>query len=202
MLSDIFRNVLNNEYTHTDDWVSCTHEVHGGVLYIYFEWSNGAADWRKNFNFPAVPYRDMPDRWYCHRGFLRAWKSVEEVLREQIMSPEIHTIRIAGYSHGAALALLCHEYCCYHRPECIVLGYGFGCPRVIWGRLPRVVKDRLRGFLVIRNKGDIVTHLPPAFLGYRHSSTVLKIGGHEHYGMIDAHRPESYIVELERSEQL
>ncbi len=203
MLTELFKKVLSTKYTHTEkESVSYAYEVKGSVLYICFQWSNGAVDWANNFDFPAKPYRDMADRWYCHRGFLRAWKDVEPVLQEQIMSPTIRTIKIAGYSHGAAVALLCHEYCRFHRPDCAVLGYGFGCPRVIWGWLRKPVKDRLRGFLVVRNKGDLVTHVPPAVLGYRHASTVLTVGGHTNYGMIDAHRPESYITELERSEQL
>lgn len=203
MLSELFRKVLDAEYTHTDkERVSYAYEVRGGVLTILFEESNGAADWANNFAFPVKPYRDMEDKWHCHGGFLRAWKDVEPFLRGQIMSPSIHTIRIAGYSHGAAVALLCHEYCHYHRPDCAVIGYGFGCPRVIWGRLRKAVKERLLGFVVVRIKGDLVTHVPPAILGYKHSSTVLRIGGHTHYGMINAHRPESYIIELERSERL
>ena len=203
MLSNIFRRVLNMEYTHTEkEQASYAYEIHGKVLYIYFEWSNGATDWANNFDFPMKPYRDMADKWYCHRGFLKAWKDVEPFLKDQIMSPDIHTIRIAGYSHGAAVALLCHEYCRFNRPDCGVVGYGFGCPRVIWGRLRKAVKERLRGFIVVRNKRDLVTHVPPAILGYRHSSAVLTIGGHTYYNMIDAHKPENYIAELERSEQL
>lgn len=201
MLSILFRKIRNAKYTHTEkERVSYAYEVDGGTLTILFEESNGERDWRNNFAFPVKPYRDMEDKWQCHGGFLRAWKDVEPALRDQIMSPAIHTIIIAGYSHGAAVALLCHEYCRFNRPDCGVMGYGFGCPRVIWGRVRKAVKRRLLGFVVVRNKGDLVTHVPPAIFGYKHSSTVLTIGGHTHYGMINAHRPKSYIIELERWE--
>lgn len=203
MILNLFEKVLNAEYTHTEkERVSYASKISGGVLTILFEESNGARDWRNNFAFPVKPYRDMEDKWHCHGGFLRAWKDVEPFLQGQIMDKAVHTIRIAGYSHGAAVALLCHEYCRFHRPDCAVFGVGYGCPRVIWGRLRKAVKERLLGFVVIRNKGDLVTHVPPAILGYKHSSTVLTIGGHTHYGMINAHRPESYLIELRRGDQL
>lgn len=202
MILNLFEKVLNAEYTHTEkERVSYASKISGGVLTILFEESNGRRDWKNNFAFPAKPYRDMEDKWHCHGGFLRAWKDVEPFLQDQIMDKAVHTIRIAGYSHGAAVALLCHEYCRFHRPDCAVMGCGYGCPRVIWGRLRKAVKERLLGFVVIRNKGDLVTHVPPAILGYKHSSTVLTIGGHTHYGMINAHRHESYFIELKRSER-
>ena len=133
-----------------------------------------------------------------HRGFLRVWQSAEELLREQILDDGVGKIVISGYSHGAALALLCHEYVWYHRPDLrdAIEGYGFGCPRVIWGRKSSTHKERWSRFCVIKNIDDIITHLPPAFLGYFHVGSIMKIGKRGNYSMIDAHRPESYTKEL------
>ena len=168
-------------------------------LRIFFECSNGLTDWKNNFDFPAKPYRDMEDKWYAHRGFLRVWKAIEPHLKDVIMNAGITTIEIFGYSHGAAIALLCHEYCKFHRPDVRVYGYGFGSPRVIWGFPNKRVRERFKGFTMIRNKGDIVTHLPPTIFGFRHCRRVLTIGDGS-YGCIDAHRPESYITELDKEE--
>ncbi len=196
-----FKSVLNAKYRHLEEETASfaykfqgAHGVKG--LRIYFEWSNGATDWKNNFDFPAKPYRDMQDKWYAHRGFLKVWKVIEPHLKEAIMTPDIKFIEISGYSHGAAIALLCHEYCKYHRPDIDVCGYGFGAPRVIWGFPNKRVKARFKGFIVIRNKRDIVTHLPPAIFGFRHYK--VKTIGDGSYNSIDAHRPESYIKELEK----
>lgn len=200
-LTDLFRAVLDAEYTHTDCDASFAFRVENHTLHIFFEWSNGMTDWKNNFDFPAKPYRDMADGWRCHRGFLRVWKAIEPHLAAEILNPEIGQIIIAGYSHGGAIAQLCYEYCRFHRPDCDVRGYGYGAPRVIWGRMRSSVKYRFLGFVVIRNKGDIVTHLPPALFGFRYGSDVLTIGEGSRYSCIDAHRPENYIAELEKVER-
>ena len=173
----------------------------GNRLTIFFEWSNGKTDWINNFDFPAKPYRDMDDKWYAHRGFLKVWKVIEPHLESAIKDLDIEVINIAGYSHGAAIALLCHEYCKYNRADCKVTGVGFGCPRVIWGFLKTPVKRRFEGFTVVRNKEDIVTHVPPAIFGYRHPEGMLKIDDGIICNSIDAHRPEEYINSLHEYEE-
>lgn len=201
LLKRRFKAVLKAKYTHLEEETASFAYVFKGMhgvkgLRIFFEWSNGATDWKNNLDFPAKPYRDMGDKWYAHRGFLRVWKVIEPHLAEVIMTPDIKFIEICGYSHGAAIALLCHEYCKYHRPDIDVCGYGFGGPRVIWGFPNKRVKERFKGFTVIRNKKDLVTHLPPAIFGYRHYK-VITIGDGS-YNSIDAHRSENYIAELEK----
>lgn len=197
-ISKTFNDVLNAEYTHLkEETASFTYKIQGDSLTIFFEWSNGKTDWKNNFDFPAKPYRDMKDKWYCHRGFLRVWKAIEPHLKETILDPSIKWIYIAGYSHGGAIAQLCYEYCNYYRPDCNVFGYGYGAPRVVWGFLKRRVKERFKGFTLVRNKGDIVTHLPPVIFGFRNIGTTIKVGKLFRYNPIDAHRPENYIKELE-----
>ena len=79
-----------------------------------------------------------------------------------------------------------------------VAGYGFGAPRVIFGALPPQVAKRWEGFTVIRNIDDIVTHLPPASLGYRHVGELLEIGEKGKYSPTDAHRAENILAELKK----
>lgn len=199
-LSELFNGLMNTKFTHTEQDASYAVEIDGDCMTIAFEWSNGATDWKNNLDFPAKPYRNMESRWYCHRGFLRVWKAVEPRLRHHIMNPAIKHILITGYSHGAALALLCHEYCRYHRLDCFVVGFGFGGPRVIWGPMSDVLRFRLKRFYVVRNKGDVVTHLPPAIFGFRHAPGMVEIGQARRYNSVDAHRQDAYIAELEREE--
>ena len=86
------------------------------TLYIYFEGSNSITDWVRNFMFPAKPYKDMEIPYRVHRGFLAAWKTVEDLVIAKIKELNHDTneyiwkhIVVVGYSHGAALAGLCHE---------------------------------------------------------------------------------------------
>lgn len=196
-LSTVFSRILKAKYIHLEEeTASYWHSKRGKTLTIYFEWSNGKTDWINNFDFPAKPYRDMKDKWYAHRGFLKVWRVIEPHLESAIKDPEIKTINIAGYSHGAAIALLCHEYCKYNRPDCTVTGTGFGAPRVIWGFLKPSVKRRFEDFTVVRNKNDIVTHVPPAIFGYRHPKGMLEIGDSVPCNGIDSHRPEEYTKSL------
>ncbi len=199
MLYELFLECTHIPYQTAGTAANYAIRRDGDRLYIFFEKSNGAADWKSNLDFPAKAYQHMKHQtWYAHRGFLAVWKTIEPMVRESITDPAVHSIVITGYSHGAAVALLCHEYVWFHRPDLrdATHGYGFGCPRVLFGISPRVCKRRWENFTVIRNIDDLVTHLPPAFLGYAHVGTLLKIGKRGKYNPIDAHREENIAAEL------
>lgn len=126
---------------------------------LYFQCSDGKEDWRRNFAFPAVPYKHMKNKFLVHAGFLSAWKEV----RDDIAHLEFN--RIVGYSHGAALALLACEDRAYNGVN--VPTFVFGCPRTFF-----MPPSRIRALLArvkrYTSKGDIVTKLPPAIFGFRH----------------------------------
>lgn len=195
-----FINCLSRKYTHVENegsyCVARYRRLNGTIrLRIDFEWSNGATDWKNNFNFPAKPYRGMDDLWFCHRGFLKVWKSIEPYLKKDICDLLVEEIEIVGYSHGGAIAQLCYEYVKFNRPDVIVTGYGYGSPRVFWGFAKKAVKRRFEDFVVVRNGNDIVTHLPPVLFGFRHIGKVVKIGKSK--GPIIDHYSQEYINALE-----
>ena len=165
------------------------------ILYLFFECSNGKADWKNNLDFPAKPYRDMGILWFCHRGFLRVWKAIEPYLLEIVGAEDIRGIVITGYSHGAALAMLAHEYCWFHRPDLRrrLCGFGFGCPRCYFGFFVKPAwRVRWEHFYPIRNAEDLVTHMPPRLFGFVHCHPVIQVGEGSVKSRIDAHRPEYY----------
>ena len=143
-LLKLYNNCLNVKYKTVENKGDYAIRQIGNDLYLYFEWSDGLEDWKNNFNFPAKPYKDMGIKWYCHRGFLKVWKSIEPYVKESIMKPSIKKIIIVGYSHGGAIATLCHEYVWYNRPDLRdnLYGYGFGAPRVLWGFMNNELKER------------------------------------------------------------
>lgn len=199
---DLFIRCLNAEYTHTAECGDYAIQVQGNTLYLLFEWSDGAEDWKNNFNFPVKPYKDMKPKWYCHRGFLKVWKAMQDEVEAKVFDIlnshfEITHIKCVGYSHGAAIAVLATEDMMYlYGDDYFVEGYGFGAPRVLWGIVPKEVKERLQCFITIRNIPDIVTHVPPILFGFRNAGTLLKIGKKGKYTPIKAHYPSAYLDEL------
>ena len=200
-LSQLFERCLEADYTTLENSADVALEQIGDTLYIYLESSNGGEDWRNNLDFPTVPYRPMDKiAWRAHRGFVRVWKTVEDYLAPYVADPTLEGITTVGFSHGGALAVLCHEYIWYHRPDLRerIEGYGFGAPRVVWGIYDNEFLSRWERFTVVRNIDDIVTHLPPRALGYTHVGNLLEIGEKGRYSRVDAHRPENILKELKR----
>lgn len=198
-LSQLFYRCTHRAYIHVENGGDYATERQGSTLYIYLECSDGMEDWKNNLDFPAKAYCRMGRAvWFAHRGFLKVWKTLEGYLEREIMDSAVQKIVTVGYSHGAALAVLCHEYIWYHRPDLrnVIRGYGFGCPRVIWGFRGSGLRERWERFLVVRNIDDLVTHVPPAILGYFHVGELLCIGEKGKYSPIDAHRPENIQAEL------
>lgn len=203
-LSELFEKCITIPYIHVENAADYAAERVGNTLYLYFEPSNGEVDWQNNLDFPAMPYKRMEDIvWFAHRGFLKVWRSAEPYVEKEVGDPTLRQIVTVGYSHGAALAVLCHEYVWFHRPDLrhCTQGYGFGCPRVVWGPVPFALKQRWAGFTVVRNINDIVTHLPPAVLGYSHVGQLLEVGKKGRYSATNAHRPENILKELKRAER-
>ena len=205
-LLQLFELCLNAEYINTPNGGSFALQRQGERLLVLFEKSNGIEDWENNLDFrasphrdasPMSPYSDMDTVWLCHGGFLRVWKSILPYIKGALLDLSFREIVCVGYSHGAALALLCHEYLWYNRPDLRgrIFSFGFGCPRVVYGSIP-LLRERWRGFYVIRNIDDLVTHLPPSILGYRHVGEIIEIGERGRYSRLDAHRQENYLISL------
>jgi hypothetical protein len=199
-LHRLFLRCINAVYTHSGDSAGYAIERFGTRLYLLFQWSDGLRDWQNNLDFPSRAYKTYGKSWHVHRGFLRVWKSVrcevEAVVSQSVASFETTEIICVGYSHGAAVAGLATEDMTFLFGDRIsVCGFGFGCPRFIWGPLPRDAKTRFSNFTVIRNIPDLVTHLPPFILGYRHIGHFVKIGKKGGYSPISAHYPQAYIKE-------
>jgi hypothetical protein len=171
---DMFKRCVNigSGYNHTEiNKGSYFVEYDNNTLYIYFQGSNGDIDWKNNFDFGAEPYKDMPAKWKAHKGFVRVWKEIVPFIKDDIMNPDVKRINIVGYSHGAALSVLAHEYAWFNRPDIRdnIFGYGFEPPRVFRGRkIPDELIPRWENFTVFRNGADIVTHVPPLLFGYKH----------------------------------
>jgi len=199
ILRALFSQCLSRTYTNVENSASFDIVNENGTLFIFLEASHGREDWDNNLNFRIQPYDDMAPVWYCHAGFLKVFKSLLPYIMPHILDPQTRRAVITGYSHGGALAILCHEAMVFHRPELVqhVKTFAFGAPRVLFGSVPEAVRKRFSELYLIQNTGDAVTHLPPAILGYRHVGNKILIGQKGAYSPIDAHRPESYLAALD-----
>lgn len=187
------------------------------ILYIFFEPSDGRTDWKVNFSYWRKPYADMEISYRVHGGFLESWKLIKDTIRAKVTERDYvapmcedntyaykwHRIIIAGYSHGGALAALCHECVWYEREDLrnikdAIVGISFDGPRVFAGlKIPAALKERWAQFYVFRNHSDIVTHLPPVIFFFRHVGNKVRIGVGENPGWISAHYPDNIRASLE-----
>ncbi len=200
-LYDLFLKTLNVPYLKVGNSTNYAFIKENDKLSIFFEDSKSKEDWKSNLDFPIKAYKvDNGNVWYAHRGFLKVFKEIEPILPYYVLDKSIKSVIISGYSHGAAIAVLCHEYVWFNRPDLrnSLQGYGFGCPRVLWGNKTKEIIERWEKFTVIRNIDDIVTHLPPKILGYFHVGSLLEIGENGKYSKVDAHRSENILRELEK----
>lgn len=178
----------------TIDDVDFAFEEREDVLFIFFQGSSQSTDWLRNFMFAKKPYKGMDIPYRVHRGFLEAWKKVEDIVIEKVNSKEWKKIIVSGYSHGAALAAFCHECCWYHSKgkKTKVIGFGFEAPRIYAGfKVKKELLERWSNFYVIRNDKDIVTHCPPYLFGYTHVGNIIHIGRYHQYGIIKSHFQEN-----------
>lgn len=206
-LKILFENCAYNiVYEQAGDSVNYAFVEQDRTLYIYFQGSNSITDWVRNFWFPTKPYKDMKIPYRVHRGFLAAWKEVEDIIINKITEtiyfekePGVYDIAfrwkhiiVVGYSHGGALAAFCHECVWFYRKDLRengLEGYGFEAPR-IYGcfKVKKELKERWKKFTVIRCNNDIVTHCPPFLFGFTHVGKLLKIKGDT--GYVTNHLPK------------
>jgi hypothetical protein len=180
---------------NTGPWITAGKDTQykvvedGDTVILAFEPSSSSQDWKDNFSFPVRPYRDMPVGWLAHGGFVRAWKAAkDQIVADVIPLLEGRALRITGYSHGGALAVLAHEWFNYNdrNPTTVT----FGAPRVLW-MPPKRILGRFENLITIRNRGDVVTHLPPWMMGFKHAGDLTRIGK-RWWPSIKAHYPSEY----------
>ena len=99
-----------------------------------------------------------------HRGFKAALDDVwDDLFDDYNKNSEGKQLVVTGHSLGAALATLYSHRICDSNSAC----YTFGSPRV---GTPKQTKKMSFTAYRFRNNNDIVTKVPPEFLGFSHKS--------------------------------
>ncbi len=177
-LSEVFEDAIRGPWETAGLDVQFRIKDEGDMAEVYFQGSVSELDWRLNFDFIVKPYNDMPVPWLAHGGFVIGYKSVRDAIMSRINTKKY--VFISGYSLGAAYAQLLLEDIRFNHPEIDSGAIVYGAPRVFY-LPPKVVRDRLEPLIRVNNYGDIVTHVPPAWAGYRHVGEVYKIGSFKHF---------------------
>jgi len=158
-------------HTHNETETEWGHIIQENTLFLFFQGSTSPLDWKQNFKAYQVPYRDMPHNFTVHEGFLLKWKAIKDTVLSYI-TDDIQNIVISGYSQGAAIATIAHEYIWYNYSRSLKT-YTFGSPRVFDFRVPQ---ERFKNLLRVTHANDIVTKMPFAWMFYTH------VGEHRHVG--------------------
>ena len=162
-----------------DTGVQCYLRQKKSLLTITFRGTDSNTDRKNNLSFwkKVVPYGNIYSKIRVHCGFLNAYKS--EKIRHQIqhcITSQIKQVRIAGHSLGAATAILCAIDLQYHFPDRDYEVALFGCPRIGNRAFQKSYNKRIYKTLRVENGNDIVTKVPPVWMGYRHVGIRIPVG--------------------------
>lgn len=214
MISD---DILNNMYLAGSAYCDVQADVFGGgvrviddiesgiqcflrrdkdILHITFRGSDSPRDWQTNLYFRrlVIPYGNEKSKIRMHAGFIYAYKN--DRVRSQLhkAAADARKIIISGHSLGAALSIVCAVDLQYNFPEKDIEVYSYGGPRVGNTAFVRSYNKRVFKTFRIQNGNDIVTKLPPAVFGYRHSGIKVQTGKPRLPLLVtfNSHRPENY----------
>lgn len=144
-------------------------KIEDDAVYLFFQESNGKKDWKDNLNFIPIPckvYKKQKGWLFCHRGFVREYKSGNDRIMTEFATAVLQTKKkaiISGWSNGAAMAVLAAEDFYFRtkiKPEVI----SFGAPKVCLDPFSAIhIKHACSSVTEYCNKNDIVTKVPPFF---------------------------------------
>ena len=90
-LSELFRKCdhgIKYQTVGNDVNYAFEEDAETRTLTIYFQGSSSTTDWVRNFLFKKKPYKDMEIPYRVHRGFLEAWKEVEDIIIDKILEKD------------------------------------------------------------------------------------------------------------------
>lgn len=191
-IQDVFMQMVTGSWVNGAMDTQYRVERHKEKTVITFMGSVSWVDWISNFMFWKVPYKDMAEKWYAHAGFLEAWKAV----RDEIVAlvDKSLPVEVYGYSRGGGIAILAFEWFRYNGYS--VQGMVFGAPRAVAFRKDSRIAERFLGLISYKNRGDIVTMLPPSLFGYKSVGASIRLGKGIRLPRTYWHLVPQYIEEL------
>ena len=159
----------------------------------------------------VFPSKAFGRNFRVHSGFLKAYLDTlkNDGLAEKVVRAIVETkadkLVFTGHSLGGALAMIAYLDFFEALKSLSVSSrvITFGQPRLLYGKARKnefVVKSNLGEYaLRIINGRDLVSKLPPFWMGYRHSGKVLQLPSRKYdmFGIL-AHTSDNYNKSLEK----
>jgi len=184
-------------------------DIKSNTLYIFFQGSVSATDWKINLEFfpPSPSFRIAGKRIWGHRGFVHSMRRVWGWTAGTIKKHYPAQVVFSGYSQGAAYAEITTVISAYKYGSLTFNGgpacYAFGGPPVWWfrKRTMRAAGICYRDIIRVEHRGDPVVLLPHLVL-MRAIGKQLKIGKLLDYlpRFWETHFPRTYEKALEEQE--
>jgi Lipase (class 3) len=142
------------------------------LILAVFRGTSNIENWLQDGDFAKVPYPLFGNNSEVHKGFYEDYNSLRSTIVGSVLSmhranPSFR-VAVSGHSLGAALATLCVAE--LHQSHALTASlWDFGRPRV--GNVAFASAFDALGLASFRhvNDRDIVPHLPPEDLGFRHT---------------------------------
>lgn len=168
--------------TETDTQVALLCDPTSEEIYVVFRGTDKGIDWINNFQFrqQIYPYGDdSTTNVRFHRGFMAAYFSVRDRLREEVAKHPKSTIIVTGHSLGGAVATIAALDVQYnltqHTSQPLNL-YTFGAPRVGNPALVNSFRQRVPQSYRFVYGWDVVTRVPRTWQGYEHVPQEQRLG--------------------------
>jgi len=163
------------------------------IFWISLRGSDSIEDWLNNIQIELIDLNWINEanskNIKIHKGFWERWNSLYPFFRDYIIysqsltnyknqmkynssNPKIIVpkIIITGHSLGGAIGTILALNMTLHDKDCDILITSFGAPRIGNNEFIELLKNQ-QNIKILRfiNKKDLVPHIPPLFLSYRHS---------------------------------
>ncbi|MDR0930951.1 MAG: lipase family protein [Clostridiales bacterium] len=178
-----YDNIFRLTFESVDNGVDYYIGIRENTLLLSFRGTDEILDVITDLHFwqKEVPSYEScennPVKIKVHSGFYNAYNNpkVKDEIRKYI-GGDIREIYVTGHSYGAALALLCASDLQYAYPNLHFEVVVFGCPRIGNKAWEIEYSKRLINTVRFENGNDLVTKIPFAIMGFRHTRFKIHIG--------------------------
>jgi predicted lipase len=168
-------------------------------IIVVIRGSDDFEDWKYNMKYSKIKTKYGK----VHKGFWELSFVIYECFAKKIEDIFGYKIIIIGHSLGATLGqLFALDIFGWAKSIEIITA---GSPRVFNRKASKYFNKHIKNHYRIVNGGDLITHLPPCFFGYKHTKNKIQIGYKGFFGgiigwlvkSIQEHYPNNYLKNYE-----
>lgn len=181
-----------------------------GNVVIAIRGTHGIHEWLHDFRYFAVPCPFLPDAGHTEDGFTEVYMSlrvgshhdsprVRDAIAAMTFPQPVKSLTVCGHSLGAALATLLALDLATNTQYKDVSLFTYASPRTGDSKFAEVFNQFVPKTIRIANRSDLITEVPPDFLGrisqYRHveATAVLEPGDAVEHHVLCMHHLTTYL---------